>query len=84
MSKNNSKTQPVVEEGMSSLLVGYARRSNAGGALKVSINTSALSDCETYTTSDGQTYVPLVISIGALNKVLAGERAVTTVSHLQD
>jgi hypothetical protein len=83
MSKNN-KTKPVQEEAMSSLLVGYARRSNAGGALKVSINTSALSDCETYTTSDGQTYVPLVISIGALNKVLAGERAVTTVSQLQD
>ncbi|MBT4406712.1 MAG: hypothetical protein HOB52_02390 [Euryarchaeota archaeon] len=83
MSKNN-KTKPVQEEVMSSLLVGYARRSNAGGALKVSINTSALSDCETYTTSDGQTYVPLVISIGALNKVLAGERAVTTVSQLQD
>jgi hypothetical protein len=83
MSKNN-KTEPVQEEAMSSLLVGYARRSNAGGALKVSINTSALSDCETYTTSDGQTYVPLVISIGALNKVLAGERAVTTVSQLQD
>ena len=83
MSKNN-KTKPVQEEVMSSLLVGYARRSNAGGALNVSINTSALSDCETYTTSDGQTYVPLVISIGALNKVLAGERAVTTVSQLQD
>ena len=83
MSKNN-KTKPVQEEVMSSLLVGYARRSNAGGALKVSINTSALSDCETYTTSDGQTYVPLVISIGALNKVLAGERAVTTVSQLLD
>ncbi|MBT3772201.1 MAG: hypothetical protein HOF90_04810 [Euryarchaeota archaeon] len=83
MSKNN-KTEPVQEEAMSSLLVGYARRSNAGGALKVSINTSALSDCETYTTSDGQTYVPLVISIGALNKVLAGERAVTTVSQLLD
>ena len=64
------------------ILVGYARRSNEGRSLKVSINTSALSDCETYTTSDGQTYVPLVISISALSKILSGERAVTTVSQL--
>jgi hypothetical protein len=35
-------------------------------------------------TSDGQAYVPLVISLAALNKVLEGERAVTTVSQLQD
>ena len=44
-------------------LVGYVRRSNAGGAIKVSINSDAFSDCETYVTSDGQEYVPLVISL---------------------
>jgi len=65
-----------------SLLVGYVRISNAGGALKLSVNTSAFGDCETYTTSDGQTYVPLVISLNALRKVIEGERAVTTVSQL--
>jgi hypothetical protein len=37
-----------------------------------------------YVTSDGQAYVPLIISLNALNKVLNGERAVTTVSQLQD
>ena len=52
------------------LLVGYVRKSNAGGALKVSINTSAFGDCATYVTSDGQAYVPLVISLNALGKVL--------------
>ena len=35
-------------------------------------------------TSDGQAYVPLVISMAALEKVLAGERAVTTVTQLHD
>lgn len=66
------------------VLVGYVRRSNAGGALKLSINTAAFEDCNTYMTSDGQSYVPLVISIAALQKVLSGDRAVTTMSQLQD
>ena len=51
---------------------------------KLSINTAAFADCSTYMTSDGQAYVPLVISMGALTKVLAGERAVTTVTQLHD
>ena len=67
-----------------SLLVGYVRKSNAGGALKISINSDAFSDCSTYVTSDGQTYVPLVISLNALNRVIEGERAVTTISQMLD
>ena len=65
-------------------LVGYVRKSNAGGAVKVSINTEAFTECETYVTSDGQEYVPLIISVNALNKVLDGERAVTTISQMVD
>jgi hypothetical protein len=73
----------TVDDGvMPSLLVGYVRKSNAGGAIKLSINTNAIGDCETYTTSDGQSYVPLVISLSALRKVIDGERAVTTMSQL--
>lgn len=62
-----------------SQLVGYVRRSNAGGEIKVSINVDAFKDCETYTTSDGQQYVSLRINLNALNKVLQGERVVTTI-----
>jgi len=82
MSKN-AKTQNENEESSvdQTLLVGYVRKSSAGGALKVSINTSAMADCSTYSTSDGQTYIPLVISMNALRKVLDGERTVTTVSQ---
>ena len=65
-------------------LVGYVRKSNAGGAVKVSINTEAFTECETYVTSDGQEYVPLIISVNALNKVLDGERVVTTISQMVD
>ena len=68
----------------SSLLVGYARKSNAGGALKLSVNTDSFADCQTYITSDGQVYAQLLISMVALNKVLSGDRAVTTISQIQD
>jgi hypothetical protein len=82
--KKNIKTMPETQNETANMLVGYVRKSNAGGALKVSINTDAFSDCSTYVTSDGQAYVPLVISLNALEKVLSGERAVTTLSQLQD
>ena len=63
-------------------LIGYARKANAGGAIKISINKQAFEDCETYITSDGQEYIPLVISLHALRRVIDGERAVTTISQL--
>tara|TARA_B100001113_G_scaffold332312_1_gene309267 strand:- start:192 stop:446 length:255 start_codon:yes stop_codon:yes gene_type:complete len=84
MAKNSKPENEMNENEPRSNLVGYVRRSNAGGAIKVSINSDAFSDCETYVTSDGQEYVPLVISLNALNKVLKGERVVTTISQIQD
>ena len=80
--EKNSENEMI--EDNRSVLVGYVRKSNAGGDLKVSINSDAFSDCSTYVTSDGQTYVPLVVSLNALSKVLQGERAVTTISQMQD
>ena len=58
-----SETEKKTETLDNNILVGYVRRSNAGGALKLSINTAAFADCSTYMTSDGQAYVPLVISM---------------------
>ncbi|MGB0464132.1 MAG: hypothetical protein ACPGIG_04690 [Candidatus Poseidoniaceae archaeon] len=84
MAKKSKPENEMNENEPKSNLVGYVRRSNAGGAIKVSINSDAFSDCETYITSDGQEYVPLVISLNALNKVLNGERVVTTISQIQD
>ncbi len=84
MAKQSKPENEMNENEPKSNLVGYVRRSNAGGAIKVSINSDAFSDCETYITSDGQEYVPLVISLNALNKVLNGERVVTTISQIQD
>ena len=84
MNKKNTTKNEKSNDMNTNLLVGYVRKSNAGGALKVSINTSAFGACATYVTSDGHASVPLVISLNALGKVLSGERAVTTLSHLQD
>ena len=84
MAKKSKPENEMNENEPKSNLVGYVRRSNAGGAIKVSINSDAFSDCETYVTSDGQEYVPLVISLNALNKVLNGERVVTIISQIQD
>lgn len=86
MPKKNTETEMNEEqdETVTSTLVGYVRRSGAGGALKVSIDTEAIQACSTYTTSDGRSYVPLVVSLRALQRVLDGERAVTTISQLVD
>ena len=84
MPKNTETKNETNEQDATSMLVGYVRRSGAGGALKVSIDTEAIQACSTYTTSDGRAYAPLVISLRALQRVLDGERAVTTISQLVD
>ena len=84
MPKNTETTNETNEQDATSMLVGYVRRSGAGGALKMSIDTEAIQACSTYTTSDGRAYAPLVISLRALQRVLDGERAVTTISQLVD
>tara|TARA_B100001057_G_C22387778_1_gene770963 strand:+ start:21 stop:236 length:216 start_codon:yes stop_codon:yes gene_type:complete len=62
------------------LLVGYVRKAG-NGDIKISVNESAFGNCNRYTTSDGQVYVPLKISRNALDKIIRGERAVTTVTQ---
>ncbi len=84
MAKNKPAKDMMNDVENKTNLVEYVRKSNAGGAVKVSINTDAFTECETYVTSDGQEYVPLIISVNALNKVLAGERVVTTISQMVD
>tara|TARA_X000001036_G_C20089287_1_gene566417 strand:- start:39 stop:293 length:255 start_codon:yes stop_codon:yes gene_type:complete len=84
MAKNKQAKDMMNDVESKTNLVGYVRKSNAGGAVKVSINTEAFTECETYVTSDGQEYVPLIISVNALNKVLDGERVVTTISQMID
>ena len=81
--KANQKNEQE-NENMNTTLVGFVRKSNAGRAVKLSINTSAFQDCATYVTSDGQTYVQLIVSLNALNGIIEGTKAVTSINHLND
>jgi len=61
-------------------LAGYVRKSNLDGAsIKVSISVDAFNDCISYTSSDGIKFVALEINLSQLNKVLNGERNLTTI-----
>ena len=84
MSKTQKNRTHENEQNDSSTLVGFARKSNAGRAVKLSINTSSFQDCATYVTSDGQTYVQLIVSLNALEGIIDGSRAVTSINHLND
>ena len=84
MPKAQKNTEPENEQNTNSTLVGFVRKSNAGRAVKLSINTSSFQDCATYVTSDGQTYVQLVVSVNALAGIIDGSRAVTSINHLND
>ena len=84
MSKVQKYTEPDNEQNTNSILVGFIRKSNAGRAVKLSINTSSFQDCATYVTSDGQTYVQLIVSLNALAGIIDGSRAVTSINYLND
>lgn len=60
-------------------LVGYVRRSNCGTSIKVSISNERFADCRTYETGDGERYTPLLIKMEQLDRILNGQRAVTTI-----
>lgn len=69
---------------MESALIGYVRKSNAGKALKISIDKSALNDAETFTSKDGREFVQGVINLDKIGQVIDGTRLVTSLSHIVD
>lgn len=83
MPKTTTKNEENENE-QNTTLVGWARQSQAGGALKISLHQEAIGSCHTYTTTDGTSYIPLVLSIAALRRILDGQQSVTTVSQFSD
>lgn len=65
-----------------STLVGYARKSANGGAIKMSISSEAFTAAQKYASKDGKEYVNLVINLAKMQEVINGERAVTSVCQL--
>ena len=77
--KNSGQNcQPKVD----SELVGYVRRSNAGGALKINICADAFEKARRYVSADGNEYVGLVISLDKVKAVIEGDREVTSICQL--
>ena len=72
------------DEENSNLLVGYVRKSNADGALKISIHNEAFQDCQTYTSADGEVYTQLLIGMKALLRILNDEKTVTSISQINE
>ena len=62
-------------------LVGYARTKN--GKLKISLNTMALEHATRHPTSTDVSYMELELDLERLMRVIAGTRAVTTVTTTQ-
>lgn len=75
--QNNHKPQPIP-----TTLAGYVRRS--GGLVKVSIAVHAFNDCVSYTSSEGFDFVALEIDLKRLQKVINGERNITTIIQRGD
>lgn len=69
---------------MESTLVGYARLSKSGNAIRVSIDAAAFKKAETYDSNDGRKFVSLIVNTGKVQEIIAGEREVTSVVQLAD
>ena len=65
-----------------SQLIGYVRKSNGGAALKLSIDTAAFGDAQTFSTKDGREFVQLIANIPKINEIISGEREVTSICQL--
>jgi hypothetical protein len=67
---------------MKNNLIGYIRKSNNGGALRINLDYEALEHAEKYETKDGRQYVGLVANLAKIGEIMDGTREVTSVCQL--
>ena len=60
-------------------LIGFVRRATDKTKIRLSVNVEALEDCQRWETSTGEEYFSLNVDMGALLKVLNGQRAITCI-----
>jgi len=65
-----------------SQLVGYVRKSKAGGALTISIDSEAFAQAEKFASNDGRQFVRLVANADKVSQILDGGREVTSLCQL--
>lgn len=78
----NRKENGVDKMPTESRLMGFVRRSNNGGALKLSVNQNAFQEAERYSSADGTEYVGMIINLNRLRNLLSGEQEVTAISQI--
>lgn len=71
-------------DGKKSVLVGYARKSKAGGALRLSIDVEAFQNAVKVEAKDGKNFVNLIVNADKVSQILEGEREVTSICQLID
>lgn len=67
-----------------SVLVGYVRKSKAGGALRISVDVSAFEKAERFQSGDGRDFVYLIANADRIEQILAGDREVTSLCQIVD
>ena len=65
MSENN-------EEKPTKVMAGFARKSNGGGSINLSINKKTLNGLEVYTSKTGDEYVNLILNINGIKELMSG------------
>ena len=63
-------------------LLGYARKSNNGKALKLNISVDAFESSEKYSSSDGKQYVSMILNINKVQDLIGGTKEVTGIVQL--
>ena len=69
---------------MESKLVGYLRKSNNGGALKMSLDVDALENAERYDAQEGREYISLIANLEKVEEIIDGGREVTSLCYFVD
>jgi len=65
-------------------LMGFVRKSQAGGAIKVSINKEAFDNAVTHKNAAKEDYVGLIINMQGVKDVIDGKKDVTAIVQLVD
>lgn len=67
-----------------SKLVGYVRKSNGGGAIKLSVDVEAFAKAERFSSKDGREFVQLIANADKIEQILAGDREVTSLCQISN
>ena len=65
-------------------LMGYARKSKAGGAVRLSLAADSLKKAKKVEGKDGKKYLNMIINVEKLNGVMNGEREFAPVVQFKD